>query len=212
MAQLVLALLGLWWLGRGHRFFLPKGWLGRASAMVLLVVLLASGLGLYELLGPLSPMTQGVRRIHAEVGRQVPEVAFRYVSDDSKHYLNEFQGKVTLLNLWATWCPPCIPELEVLNELQASFKQQGVVVITLSDESREHILEFTSSRPLGTVSAYAESLEWLESGEARPMTLFIDREGILRELILGARDYQFFEAKVRQYLNAQAGHSATANP
>ena len=50
-------------------------------------------------------------------------------------------------------------------------------------------------------SVYIESLDWLDLGEARPVTFFIDREGVLREYLLGGRDYEFFERKVRKYLN-----------
>ncbi len=52
-----------------------------------------------------------------------------------------------------------------------------------------------------TVSVYTESVDWFELGEARPVTFFIDRQGVLREYILGAGDYEFFEKKARKYLN-----------
>lgn len=46
--------------------------------------------------------------------------------------LAAFRGKVILLNLWATWCPPCIREMPALDRLQSKFKKSEFVVIALS--------------------------------------------------------------------------------
>ena len=85
--------------------------------------------------------------------------------------------------------------------MHADYESEGLVVVSLSNETRDQLLGFDSAQPVETVSIYTESLDWLDLGEARPVTYFIDREGVLREYLLGAGDYEFFEKKVRKYLH-----------
>ena len=51
--------------------------------------------------------------------------------------LADDRGKVIVLNLWATWCPPCREEMPTLERLQERYGKEGVVVIAVSDESTE---------------------------------------------------------------------------
>src|SRR5262245_25803040 len=51
------------------------------------------------------------------------------------------QGKVLLIDIWATWCPPCRETIPELNELQKQFKDD-LVVIGISDEPAKTVTEF----------------------------------------------------------------------
>jgi len=139
------------------------------------------------------------------VGRPAPELAFRLVDTDELRTLADYRGKVILLNLWATWCSPCLAEIPELNRFQQAYRDQGVVVIMISDESRQTILEFTKERPLVAVSGYLpENTRWPPPynrvEQARPTTFVIDRDGIIRETWPGAANFAQFEAAVLPYL------------
>jgi len=65
------------------------------------------------------------------VGDSAPN--FQITADNGKSVsLNNFGGKVLVLNFWATWCPPCVEEMPSLNQFAAQFKDKGVVVLGVS--------------------------------------------------------------------------------
>ena len=196
---ILLALVGIWRLGKGRRFLLPAGWGGRALSAVLLLWVLALGFVMFLMLGPMSTMLADVRRVHAAIGKPAADLAFSQVSDGTPHRLQDLRGQVVLLNVWATWCPPCRQEMPELNRLQETYRDRGVVVVTVSDEPRDTLLAYTKEQPLSTMNVYAESLGWL-SVVGRPISFVIDRDGTLREMFVGARDYETFEEAVRPYL------------
>jgi thiol-disulfide isomerase/thioredoxin len=73
---------------------------------------------------------------------QLAPVAF-YDENGKKFTLDDFKGKVLLVNLWATWCPPCVLELPALDKLQARLKDKNFKVIAISMD-RTSILDVTS--------------------------------------------------------------------
>ena len=70
------------------------------------------------------------------VGDSAPD--FTVVADNGRTVsLDDFGGRLLILNFWATWCPPCIQEMPSLDELQKRFKDSGVVVLGLSVDKNE---------------------------------------------------------------------------
>ena len=197
---IVLGAAGIWLLGRNSRWLIPKTGLGRLSSILLLFVVILSSWGLILVKGAMSPLSRAVLQMDQAVGKKVPNLSFRLVSDGSQHQLGEFEGKVILLNLWATWCPPCRSEMPTLSRLHSSYSERGLVVVTLSDEPREDLLAFIQENSLQTVNGYFESFDWFPIEQMRPFTLLIDRRGVLRKFLAGAKEYEVFEANLRQYL------------
>ena len=60
--------------------------------------------------------------------------------------LKEQHGKVVLLNFWATWCPPCRKEMPDLEKLYQQFKDQGLVILAISDEDASKVLPFIAQQ------------------------------------------------------------------
>lgn len=103
--------------------------------------------------------------------------------------LAAFRGRVVLLNVWATWCPPCRAEMPTLDRLQAMLGSAAFEVVTLSideDGLRAVRAFFTQTgvrhlRPY--IDSFGEAAASLASGGI-PVTLLIDRNGreIMRKL------------------------------
>jgi peroxiredoxin len=62
--------------------------------------------------------------------------------------LKDLRGKVVLLNFWATWCPPCRKEMPDLESLYLKFKDEGFVVLAISDEDSAKVGPFLSERSI----------------------------------------------------------------
>jgi len=60
--------------------------------------------------------------------------------------LKSLQGKVVLVNFWATWCPPCRKEMPDLESLYKQFQKQGLVILAISDEDASKVKPFIAGQ------------------------------------------------------------------
>ena len=62
--------------------------------------------------------------------------------------LKALNGKVVLVNFWATWCPPCRKEMPDLDALYRRFKDQGLIILSISDEEVEKVKSYLAEKPV----------------------------------------------------------------
>ena len=62
--------------------------------------------------------------------------------DGNLRNIKEWDGKLILLNFWATWCPPCKKEIPVFIELQTAYKDQNFQIIGIAIDDEEAVAEF----------------------------------------------------------------------
>lgn len=101
--------------------------------------------------------------------------------------LASFQGKPVVLNLWATWCPPCRREMPVLQQAQATHPALHVIFLN-QGESAAQVQRFVASTglPLRNVLLDADTRVGASLGHrALPTTLFFDRTGQLVDTRVG---------------------------
>jgi thiol-disulfide isomerase/thioredoxin len=98
--------------------------------------------------------------------------------------LADFRGRVVLLNLWATWCAPCIREMPSLDRLQAQLGDDVTVLAVSQDrDGGEAVAKFLAKVPLAALTPYLDRHNSLaQELEVRglPATFIIDREGRIR--------------------------------
>jgi cytochrome c biogenesis protein CcmG, thiol:disulfide interchange protein DsbE len=100
--------------------------------------------------------------------------------------LHDYRGKIVILNLWATWCPPCIEEIPDLELLQKRMGDKVTIVAVSYDDTDSAYKQFVREHKLGflTVHDRERKLKDLYQPTGPPETYVIDRSGkILRKFI-----------------------------
>jgi peroxiredoxin len=95
--------------------------------------------------------------------------------------LKELRGKVVLVNFWATWCPPCRKEMPDLETLYEQFKDQGLVILAISDEDASKVKPFIAEQKVTypILLDPGRKVNELFEIEGIPKTFVYDRSGKL---------------------------------
>lgn len=114
----------------------------------------------------------------------LPDIEGRPVS------LSSYQGKVVLIDFWATWCPPCREELPLFQELHNEYRDKGfeIVGISMDENAADVVPGFLERRNIKFTNLLADArIEELYGPiVGLPTTFLIDREGTIRRHITGA--------------------------
>ncbi len=130
----------------------------------------------------------------------------------------EFKGKVLMVNVWGTWCPPCRRELPDLVAAYTKFKPQGFEVVGLNtenetgDEANELIKESMKTYNINYRCALGEekTFQQIPDFSAVPTTLFFDREGKLKARLIGMADEVTLELVIERMLKESPQPAAAA--
>ncbi|QWE20825.1 TlpA disulfide reductase family protein [Polynucleobacter sp. AP-Kolm-20A-A1] len=96
---------------------------------------------------------------------------------------SEWQGKVLVVNFWASWCPPCVEEMPALDQLQQENLQQNVLFVGIGIDSPSNIREFLKNTPvsypivIGGLEGSNLSKQMGNTQGALPYTVIINPRG-----------------------------------
>ena len=124
--------------------------------------------------------------------------------DGEQHTLDDYRGKVIMLNLWATWCPPCLREIPSMESIFQDLKDKGFVVLAVNQfETPDHVFAY-----MGQLSVYPtfpvlfdrdSQVSELYGVKGLPTTLLINKQGQVVYRALGGRDFD--HPRVRAIVN-----------
>jgi peroxiredoxin len=120
------------------------------------------------------------------------------------HSLNDYSGRILVVNFWATWCPPCSDEMAKLNEFYGKYKPDGleVVGIALDKDSLDLVAPFVKENQIKYTILLGdqESLNQLKNFKGVPTTLVFDRSGEIRKKFDGSFEEQEMEETLQSLL------------
>ena len=124
--------------------------------------------------------------------------------DGEQHTLDDYRGKVIMLNLWATWCPPCRREIPSMESIFQDLRDKGFVVLAVNQfETPDHVFSY-----MGQLSVYPtfpilfdqdSKVSELYGVKGLPTTLLINRQGQVAYRAIGGRDFD--HPRVRAIVN-----------
>jgi thiol-disulfide isomerase/thioredoxin len=119
--------------------------------------------------------------------------------------LDDYRGKVVLLNFWATWCAPCKAEMPEMVKWQAQYRTKGlqVIGITYPPYQLRAVRQFARRLKINypVVFANKQLAKSYAVGKVLPVSIIIDRQGKVVDRILGFIAPEEFEQKVRPLLD-----------
>lgn len=133
----------------------------------------------------------------------------------------DYAGKVLILDVWGTWCPPCRMEIPHFVRLKKEFKKEGLEIIGLTWERRppdefltEHVRKFAVDNGVNypLVMLSEARLHSIPNVQGFPTTLFVARDGTVRHRVTGYHDYAALKRIVSRLLDeAPPAKSAQAD-
>ena len=115
------------------------------------------------------------------------------------HALSNYEGQVVLLNFWATWCGPCRVEMPSMERLYQDLKKEGLEILAISSDPQGSIVTRPFAEAKTLTFPILHDMDYRVSGtygiRTLPMSYVVDRHGILRHRIFGARDWNSPQAR-----------------
>ena len=177
---------------------------------VLLLLLICGSLVLLALNRNL-PFVQSAKVAPVKTGLPAPDFSLPGL-DGKEVSLSDFRGKVVLVNIWATWCPPCVQEMDSMQKLYERFDKKNFEILAVSVDSlgRSVVAPFMDNYkltfpalldPAGTVQVAYQTT-------GVPESFIIDRNGLLVKKIIGPRDW--VDPEIRSVFRKLIAIKATA--
>ena len=123
-----------------------------------------------------------------------------------KQNLNQYKGKIIVVNFWATWCPPCREEMPELSLLQQEYQDKNVVVIGIAEDELAPVKEYLQSSPV-TYPIFIADTENMNLGTnlgndkaVLPYTVIINSDGSVMDTFFGRITKELLENSIRNLL------------
>jgi len=167
LAAVILVMVVVWWLRRPAparlRYGLP-------AALLVCVAIVAVSARLHGRSAPLAMLLP-------TLDAPAPELIYVDTAGH-KRTLAELQGKVVLLNFWATWCGPCRSEMPMLSKLQREHASEGFVVLYVSLEEPDVLAPFLAANHFDGIQGRLDhAATFYDAGKFYPLSYLISRDG-----------------------------------
>ncbi len=153
--------------------------------------------------------------ISADGQKQAPSLVLKDLQGRTLR-LSDYKGKVVLINFWATWCPPCLAEIPELIKWQREYRRSGlqIIGITYPPKQLSQVRRFIKKLKVNyaIVMGTRELRAQFDEGETLPLTVVIDRAGVIREIIQGILLPEEFAEKIKPLLQQDKPQTTSQKP
>jgi len=159
----------------------------------------------YLILRDAAPQTDA-SAVPVNVNYASPELTLTDIQGVS-HSIADYRGQVVLVNLWATWCPPCKAEMPALESFYKKYKDQGFTVVAINDgDPTKDVLQFVKDYrltfPVWLDPTYIATEQAFKSLNL-PTSYVIDRSGIVRLQWMGGISRKMLDQHVIPLITEQ---------
>jgi peroxiredoxin len=161
-----------------------------SSRQWLVVALVLAGLGIGVWV--LTHVGQETARV--EVGAKAPDIdVVDLATGDTVDLRDQYKGKVTLLNIWATWCVPCRQEMPSMQKTYARLKPEGfaIAAVSIDEGGPDDVLAFAREFGLTFDILHDRSgrISTLYQTTGVPESFLLDKDGVIIKRVIGAHDW-----------------------
>lgn len=139
------------------------------------------------------------------VGHLAPDFTLPTIFGEA-HTLSDYRGQPVVLNFWASWCGPCRVEMPFFERAQMKYNGRATILGVNQGESAAVIRDFHArqpvSYPLLVDDDNAVNLRYAVN--SLPTTIFLDADGVVREVIVGIVNQAVLEDRIESFLTAGA--------
>ena len=156
------------------------------TVLFILAIVIAGGSG-YALQRYLQPTPS---QMNSAIGTQRIEFGAEDLNGDFRN-IKEWDGKIILLNFWATWCPPCKKEIPDFIELQHAYGEQGFQIVGIAIDEEDAVREYAEEVGMNYPSLIAQAdgvglaQRYGNRAGVLPYTVIIDRDGEISSTFTG---------------------------
>lgn len=155
---------------------------------------------------PAAPVPDASARASApRIGHRAPEFT---LSDPTVALVNlrDLEGQVVLINIWATWCPPCRAEMPTIQATYEQYRERGFTVLAVNQAEdattvATFMQQFGLTFPALLDSDYAVSKSY--QVRVLPSSFFVDRAGVIRAVYLGPMPRSVISGTVEQLVQEE---------
>ena len=130
----------------------------------------------------------------ASVGKMAPNFKLKNLKSGENISLQDYRGKIVILDFWATWCAPCKESLPELAQLAEENQSLSLLAVNI-DDKEDNAIRFLNKYDLQLTALFDENKDVVGMYEipAMPSAIIIDQKGYIRFLHLGYNKNHFEE-------------------
>jgi peroxiredoxin len=171
----------------------PNGmaWWGIGLSIFGILASVAMGIVFYHLVtSQMKNLAGSESSFNPWIGVEAPDIEITTL-DGKPIRLSRLKGKRVVLDFWATWCGPCVMEMPHFTRLYNESSRDDLIIIGISNEDETKVRSFVAQKSVNYPIAASKGIlpSPYKDVAGLPTTFFIDRNGIVQSVFVGARNF-----------------------